>query len=212
MKTSTLLKALLIAVMGFGLCACSSDDDEPKTPESKYVSAADFDAKVKGRMWKLDRISTVMSDGTEYDKLIWPYLSGSSGIEIEGFQITDDQMSFFWTPSTYRPGINYHSLEKTAFTYDEETGLLTLKTALATQRDFTVLSVSDNELILGDMYGITPKDFNPEKYDEYIHSDGDCGFKIDLYDTDPDSYLKFTLRPATDEETAEFWNEYKENE
>ncbi len=217
MKKQTILMAMLVSFMALALTACSSDDDQPKSPdpsestETKHISAADFDSKVKGRMWVREKLSTVMSDGTEYDKLIANYMVGDSGIEMEGLSISGDVMTYFWIPPTYRPGIKFYSREDIGYSYDELTGELTANTRIARKCTYTVLSVSEDELILGAFYGVTPKDFNPERYDLYFGGEGG-DMQINTDDMDPGSYVKFTMRAATAEEASELWNKYQENE
>lgn len=214
MKTFTLFKTLLIAVMGFGLFACSSDDDEPKAPEtenpgssdateSKYVSAADFETKVKGRIWVFDDRKTVMSDGKVIDATILNYMVGDTR-HIDAFSVGEESASTFWHPTLGSAGWHYNSRTVYSYTYDEETGHLDMNGGKWGNRLMTLLSVDEEKIVYADHYGITPKDFDPELYNDHSAEVNDS-------DLDPDSYIQYTYRLATAEEEAEYWKEYQEN-
>ena len=200
---------LFMVTLVLGLFSCSSGDDEPKTqvPTNEGISTATFDSKVKGRLWVLKDVNTVMSDGNVYESVFWEnHVVGGNIIQMNAFKIDGNTMTYFWN-SPYNPVLKHHSREEITFTYDEASQELSLNTYLANKITYKVMSVDNDKLLLASFFGITPKNFNPEKY-----KDSSYDITEDLKDLDEGSYLLLTLYPATSEEAKVFWETYEENE
>lgn len=178
----------------FGLGACSSDNDEPKLPNeaSKYVSQADFNQLVKGKVWKVYDVKTMMSDGRIFDETIYrdmcgeTFVGSSNGLYVEPNQ---DRVIEFWTCSHYSMYHERFIRRSYSYTYDENTGGFAFGV-----ENFKLISVTEDELIAHMDFGRVRKDFPSESFTTDEYDEGSCTI---VY-----------LRPVTEEEASKLWEEH----
>lgn len=168
--------------------------DEPKESDSHVgVSQADFDIKVKGKIWKECKWEVVCK-GEYVHEDDRSQIDGWDCLNMNAMYIDDNRYIKFFHPALKPVVEPYDSRVVRDYIYTPEDGKLTIVHPDGSQTLWMIIElVSEDRIVTRRYFGY---------YHVHVNEDAPYGYETI---NDPNTYMRIEMRPATDEEAQAYW-------